>query len=178
MTAKKNDNKDELKKSKEGLSSKKDKAKPNELSLLQDKYDKTYDSLLRAKAEVENIKKRSQKDVESAYKFSTESLLQEIIPVYDSLDLSSKLADESLTTAQVKEGNKLILTMFQKIFEKNNIKEINPLNESFNPEFHQAISTNKDTTKKNDVISEVVQKGYMLNGRVVKPALVIVIKNS
>ena len=178
MTAKKNDNKDELKKSKEGLSSKKDKAKPNELSLLQDKYDKTYDSLLRAKAEVENIKKRSQKEVESAYKFSTESLLQEIIPIYDSLDLSSKLADESLTTAQVKEGNKLILTMFQKIFEKNNIKEINPLNESFNPEFHQAISTNKDTTKKNDVISEVVQKGYMLNGRVVKPALVIVIKNS
>ena len=178
MTAKKNDNKDELKKSKEGLSSKKDKAKPNELSLLQDKYDKTYDSLLRAKAEVENIKKRSQKEVENAYKFSTESLLQEIIPIYDSLDLSSKLSDESLTAAQVKEGNKLILTMFQKIFEKNNIKEINPLNESFNPEFHQAISTNKDTTKKNDVISEVVQKGYMLNGRVVKPALVIVVKNS
>ena len=178
MTAKKNDIKDELKKSKEGLSSKKDKAKPEELNLLQDKYDKTYDSLLRAKAEVENIKKRSQKEVESAYKFSTESLLQEIIPIYDSLDLSSKLSDESLTAAQVKEGNKLILTMFQKIFEKNNIKEINPLNKSFNPEFHQAISTNKDTTKKNDVISEVVQKGYMLNGRVVKPALVIVIKNS
>ncbi|MBC8301095.1 MAG: nucleotide exchange factor GrpE, partial [Pelagibacterales bacterium] len=97
---------------------------------------------------------------------------------YDSLDLSSKLADESLTAAQVKEGNKLILTMFRKIFEKNNIKEINPLNETFNPELHQAISTNKDTTKKNDVISEVVQKGYMLNDRVIKPALVIVVKNS
>jgi molecular chaperone GrpE len=68
--------------------------------------------------------------------------------------------------------------MFQKIFEKNNIKEIDPLNELFNPEFHQAINTNKDTTKKNDVISEVVQKGYMLNDRVVKPALVIVVKNS
>ena len=178
MTAKKNDSKDELKKSKEGLSSKKDKAKPDKLSLLKEKYNETYESLLRAKAEVENIKKRSQKEVENAYKFSTESLLQEIIPIYDSLDLSSKLADESLTAAQVKEGNKLILTMFQKIFEKNNIKEINPLNESFNPEFHQAISTNKDTTKKNDVISEVVLKGYMLNDRVVKPALVIVIKNS
>ena len=178
MTAKKNDNKDELKKSKEGLSSKKDKAKPNELSLLQDKYNETYESLLRAKAEVENIKKRSQKEVENAYKFSTESLLQEIIPIYDSLVLSSKLADESLTAAQVKEGNKLILTMFRKIFEKNNIKEINPLNETFNPELHQAISTNKDTTKKNDVISEVVQKGYMLNDRVIKPALVIVVKNS
>ena len=50
--------------------------------------------------------------------------------------------------------------------------------ESFNPEFHQAISTNKDTTKKNDVISEVAQKGYMLNDRVIKPALVIVVKNS
>ena len=67
--------------------------------------------------------------------------------------------------------------MFQKIFEKNNIKEINPVGETFDPEFHQAISTLEDAKQKNDAIIEVVQKGYLLNNRVIKPALVIVVKN-
>jgi molecular chaperone GrpE len=67
--------------------------------------------------------------------------------------------------------------MFQKIFEKNNIEEINPEGESFNPEFHQAISTIENNNEENDKITEVVQKGYLLNNRVIKPALVIVVKN-
>jgi molecular chaperone GrpE len=67
--------------------------------------------------------------------------------------------------------------MFQKIFEKNNIEEINPQGESFNPEFHQAISTIENNNEENDKITEVVQKGYLLNNRVIKPALVIVVKN-
>tara|TARA_Y100000389_G_scaffold145542_1_gene144122 strand:- start:259 stop:468 length:210 start_codon:yes stop_codon:yes gene_type:complete len=67
--------------------------------------------------------------------------------------------------------------MFQKIFEKNNIEEINPQGESFNPEFHQAISTIENNNDENDKITEVIQKGYLLNNRVIKPALVIVIKN-
>ena len=67
--------------------------------------------------------------------------------------------------------------MFKQIFEKNNIIEINPLSEKFNPDFHQAVSTIKDASKENDIVSEVVQQGYSLNGRVIKPALVVVIKN-
>ena len=67
--------------------------------------------------------------------------------------------------------------MFQKIFEKNNIEEINPQEESFNTELHQAISTIENNNDENDKITEVVQKGYLLNNRVIKPALVIVIKN-
>ena len=63
------------------------------------------------------------------------------------------------------------------IFEKNNIKEINPEGESFDPEFHQAISALEDAKQKDDAIIEVVQKGYLLNNRVIKPALVIVVKN-
>ena len=97
--------------------------------------------MLRATAEIENIKKRSQKEVENAYKYSTESILQEIIPIYDSLSLSCNMSDEKITKEQLDQGNKLLLSMFQKIFEKNNIEEINPEGESFNPEFHQAIST-------------------------------------
>ena len=68
--------------------------------------------------------------------------------------------------------------MFKKLFENNNIKEINPLKEIFNPEYHQAISTKSDKTLKENQIIEVVQKGYQLNERIIKPALVIVVKNS
>ena len=149
----------------------------SEIEILQKKHDENYDALLRATAEIENIKKRSQKEVENAYKYSTESILQEIIPIYDSLSLSCNLSDEKTTKEQLDQGNKLLLSMFQKIFEKNNIEEINPQGESFNPEFHQAISTIENNNEKNDKITEVVQKGYLLNNRVIKPALVIVIKN-
>jgi len=149
----------------------------SEIEILQKKHDENYDALLRATAEIENIKKRSLKEVENAYKYSTESILQEIIPIYDSLSLSCNLSDEKTTKEQLDQGNKLLLSMFQKIFEKNNIEEINPQGESFNPEFHQAISTIENNNEKNDKITEVVQKGYLLNNRVIKPALVIVIKN-
>ena len=149
----------------------------SEIEILQKKYDENYDALLRATAEIENIKKRSQKEVENAYKYSTESILQEIIPIYDSLSLSCNLSDEKITKEQLDQGNKLLLSMFQKIFEKNNIEEINPEGESFNPEFHQAISTIENNNEENDKITEVVQKGYLLNNRVIKPALVIVVKN-
>ena len=149
----------------------------SEIEILKKKYDENYDALLRATAEIENIKKRSQKEVENAYKYSTESILQEIIPIYDSLSLSCNLSDEKTTKEQLDQGNKLLLSMFQKIFEKNNIEEINPQGESFNPEFHQAISTIENNNEENDKITEVVQKGYLLNDRVIKPALVIVIKN-
>ena len=149
----------------------------SEIEILQKKHDENYDALLRATAEIENIKKRSQKEVENAYKYSTESILQEIIPIYDSLSLSCNLSDEKTTKEQLDQGNKLLLSMFQKIFEKNNIEEINPQGESFNPEFHQAVSTIENNNEKNDKITEVVQKGYLLNNRVIKPALVIVIKN-
>lgn len=149
----------------------------SEIEILQKKYDENYDALLRATAEIENIKKRSQKEVENAYKYSTESILQEIIPIYDSLSLSCSLSDKKITKEQLDEGNKLLLSMFQKIFEKNNIEEINPLGESFNPQFHQAISTIENKNEEDDKITEVVQKGYLLSNRVIKPALVIVIKN-
>ena len=153
-------------------------AELSELEILQKKHDEHYDGLLRAKAEVENIKKRSSKEVENAYKYSIESILQEIIPIYDSLSLSCKLSSDKTTKEQLEEGNKLLLSMFKQILEKNNIKEIDPEGEVFDPDHHQAISTIEDKKKKNDHIAEVVQKGYVLNGRVIKPALVIVIKNT
>ena len=149
----------------------------SEIEDFEKKYKETYDLLLREKAEMENLKKRTEKEVENAYKYSIESLLSEIIPIYDSLLLSSKLDKDKVKTDQLVKGNELLLSMFKQIFEKNNIIEINPLNEKFNPDFHQAVSTIKDASKENDIVSEVVQQGYSLNGRVIKPALVVVIKN-
>ena len=145
---------------------------------LSKKYEETYDSLLRAQAEIENIKKRVIKEVENAHKFSIESILQEIIPIYDSLSLSCSLEQTNIDITRVIEGNKMLLEMFQKIFDQNNIKQINPLNEKFDPKYHQAISTIKDAKQPDDTVSEVVQKGYLLNERVIKPALVVVIKNN
>ena len=145
---------------------------------LQKKYDETYDALLRAKAEIENIKKRNQKEVESIYKYSNESLILEILPIYDSLELSLKTSDNSKSYEKIKEGNELLLSMFKKFFKSNNLIEINPLNDKFNPDYHQAISTKADKKKKDNDIIEVIQKGYMLNTRVIKPALVIVVKNT
>ena len=149
----------------------------SEIEDFEKKYKETYDLLLREKAEMENLKKRTEKEVENAYKYSIESLLSEIIPIYDSLLLSSKLDKDKVKIDQLVKGNELLLSMFKQIFEKNNIIEINPLSEKFNPDFHQAVSTIKDASKENDIVSEVVQQGYSLNGRVIKPALVIVIKN-
>ena len=145
---------------------------------LSKKYDETYDALLRAQAEIENIKKRAIKELENAHKYSIESILQEIIPIYESLSLSCSLDQTNVDIGKVLEGNKMLLNMFQKIFNQNNIKEINPLNEKFDPKYHQAISTIKDAKLANDTVSEVVQKGYLLNERVIKPALVLVIKNN
>ena len=149
----------------------------NKYDELQKKYNETYDSMLRATAEMENIKKRTQKEIENIYKFSNESLIQELIPIYESLDLSVNFKKESISSEKLEEGNKILLSMLSKLFEKNNVKEINPLNDEFNPEYHQAISTKEDKSLKNNLIIEVVQKGYLLNERVIKPALVIVVKN-
>ena len=118
------------------------------------------------------------KDREARFQFRTKKTLQELVPIYESLDLSLKIEGETTAPDKIKEGNKILLSMFEKLFEKNNIKIINPLKEQFNPDYHQAISTKADESLDDNLIVEVVQKGYILNERVIKPALVVVIKNT
>ena len=138
------------------------------------KYKETYDLLLREKAEMENLKKRTEKEVENAYKYSIESLLSEIIPIYDSLLLSSKLDKDKVKTDQLVKGNELLLSMFKQIFEKNNIIEINPLSEKFNPDLHQAISKIHNEKVPDGRIVEEMQKGFMIGDRLLRPAMVVV----
>ena len=143
----------------------------------EEKYNDTYDALLRAKAEVENIKKRSEKEVSNAYKFSTESIFLDLIPIFESLDIAVSQDTDSISKENLIEGNKLLKNMFDSLLEKNSLEVINAINEKFDPNLHQAIKTIENDKKDDNTVEEVLQKGYKLVGRVIKPALVVVIKN-
>ena len=144
----------------------------------EEKYEEAYDALLRAKAEVENIKKRSEKEISNAYKFSTESIFLDLIPIYESLDLAVSQDKKNVNVENLEEANKLLKNMFDSLLQKNSLQIINPsIDDKFDPNLHQAIKTSKDDKKENNTIKEVLQKGYKLVDRVIKPALVVVIKN-
>ena len=144
----------------------------------EEKYEEAYDALLRAKAEVENIKKRSEKEISNAYKFSTESLFLDLIPIYESLSLAVSQDKKNIKLENLEEGNKLLKNMFDSLLQKNSLEVISPSEgDKFDPNLHQAIKTSKDDKKENNTIQEVLQKGYKLMDRVIKPALVTVIKN-
>ena len=144
---------------------------------LEEKYNETYDALLRAKAEVENIKKRSEKEISNAYKFSTEGVFLDLIPIFESLDIAVTQDSKNISLESLQEGNKLLKNMFDSFLEKNSLEVINPIDQKFDPNLHQAIKTVKNEKRENNTIDEVLQKGYKLLDRVIKPALVVVIKN-
>ena len=91
---------------------------------LEEKYDETYDALLRAKAEVENIKKRSEKEISNAYKFSTEGIFLDLIPIFESLDIAITQASETTNIDNLIEGNKLLKSMFDTFLEKNSLEAV------------------------------------------------------
>tara|TARA_Y100001958_G_C21038790_1_gene409140 strand:+ start:264 stop:800 length:537 start_codon:yes stop_codon:yes gene_type:complete len=144
----------------------------------EEKYNDAYDALLRAKAEVENIKKRSEKEISNAYKFSTEGIFLDLIPIFESLDIAVSQDTNNASKENLIEGNKLLKNMFDSLLEKNSLQVIDPVDEKFDPNLHQAIKTVKNDSKENNAIDEVLQKGYKLVDRVIKPALVVVIKNT
>lgn len=153
------------------------KAEESVEKLLEEKYNETYDALLRAKAEVENIKKRSEKEISNAYKFSTEGVFLDLIPIFESLDIAVTQDSKNISLESLQEGNKLLKNMFDSFLEKNSLEVINPIDQKFDPNLHQAIKTVKNEKRENNTIDEVLQKGYKLLDRVIKPALVVVIKN-
>jgi molecular chaperone GrpE len=140
----------------------------------QQRAQESNDAWLRAKAEAENTRKRAQVEVANAHKYAIESLAGELLPVKDSLEAA--LADESALVA-LKSGVELTLRQLNAVFEKVNLKEINPVGEKFDPHRHQAISLLPSEKEPNTVIN-VLQKGYCLHDRVIRPALVTVAKPS
>lgn len=135
-----------------------------------------HDAWLRAKAEGENIRRRAQEDIAKAGKFAVEKFSGELLAVKDSLEAA--LASDNQSAEHLKEGVELTLRQLVAAFEKSGLAELNPLGQKFDPNFHQAIGQLEapdETTEANTVLS-VLQKGYALHGRVIRPALVMVSK--
>jgi len=132
-----------------------------------------YDAWMYAKAEGENIRRRAVEDVSKAHKFAVERFTNEMLAVKDSLEAG--LAVETATVESFKSGMELTLKQLTGIFEKFNISEINPLGDKFDAHKHQAIGMLDSDQPANTVVS-VMQKGYALNDRVLRPAMVMVAK--
>src|SRR5687768_7735411 len=128
---------------------------------------------LRARAETENVRKRSQTEIANAHKFAVESFASELLAVKDSLEAA--LASESATPENIRAGVELTLRQLKAVFEKFNVREIDPLGQKFDPHFHQAIGTVDSDAEPNTVV-QVLQKGYLLHDRVIRPALAMVAK--
>ena len=138
------------------------------------KAEEHHDAWLRAKAETENVRRRAQEDIAKASKFAIERFAGELLAVKDSLEAG--LAADNPSVESLKSGTELTLKQLVAAFEKSGLKEINPVGEKFDPNFHQAISMIDAEQEANTVVS-VLQKGYLIAERVLRPALVIVAKS-
>jgi molecular chaperone GrpE len=130
-----------------------------------------HDAWLRAKAETENVRKRAQLEIANAHKYAIENFAQELLPVKDSLEAA--LAAGTATEDAIRSGVEITLKQLNAVFEKASLREINPVGQKFDPHQHQAISMLPSDREPNTVIN-VLQKGYRLNDRVIRPALVTV----
>ena len=136
-----------------------------------------WDRLVRLQAEMENQRKRAQRDVANARKFALEGIAEDLLPVKDSLELGIRAASgEEAGPASLLEGSELTLKMLAQVLEKHAIVEIDPEGEKFDPEFHQAMSMQAVEGVAPNTVTGVMQKGYTLNERLIRPALVMVSK--
>lgn len=136
-----------------------------------------WDQMMRLRAEIDNNLKRAERDVENAHKYALKNFVENLLPVIDSMEMGQVAAGaDNATLDSIREGSELTMSMFVQVLEKNGLEQIDPLGEKFDPERHQAISmTEADNAESNTVI-EVMQKGFSLNDRLVRPAMVVVAK--
>lgn len=136
------------------------------------------DAMMRAMAEADNVRRRTERDLENAHKFALERFTQELLPVIDSLEMGMQAAQgKDVSIASLQEGSELILKKFASVLTKFNVVAIDPLDQPFNPELHQAVSTLAAEGKAPNTVISVLQKGYTLNDRLVRPAMVVVAQN-
>ncbi|HET7922059.1 MAG TPA: nucleotide exchange factor GrpE [Gammaproteobacteria bacterium] len=136
-----------------------------------------WDSYLRLAAEMENLRKRAQRDLENAHKFGLERFLAELLPVKDSLELGIAAAGEAAHAEGHKEGMDMTLKLLATLLERVGVAEISPAKgDAFNPELHEAMAMQDDAETAPGAVLSTVQKGYQLNGRLLRPARVLVAK--
>jgi len=144
---------------------------------LQDDVAQARDAALRAQADAQNVKRRAEQDVEKARKFALESFSKELLPVVDNLERALEAASAEEAAGQaISEGVELTLKSFLGAMEKFNIAQVDPVGEPFDPNLHQAMSMVENPDVEPNTVIAVMQKGYTLNGRLVRPAMVMVSK--
>lgn len=147
-----------------------------QLKAAQQKAQENWELALRTQAELENLRKRTSRDIENAHKYALEKLATELLGVRDSMELGLSAAQESTDITSIREGVELTLKLLTQVMEKFDIREVSPEGQKFNPELHQAMAMQEtDKLEPNNVIS-VMQKGYTLKDRLLRPALVTVSK--
>jgi len=151
-----------------------DESQTDQINDYEQQIEELKNQVLYAKAETENVRRRGFEDAEKTRKYALESFSQELLTVKDSLEAS--LNSETIDLTTLKDGVELTLKQLNSVFEKFNIDEINPIDEKFNPNEHQAISMIESEDKEANTILNVLQKGYKLNERVIRPAMVVVSK--
>lgn len=135
------------------------------------------DKAMRAMAEMDNLKKRVQKDLDDERKYGLTKFAKELLTVLDSLELGVQAATgDNPEVVKLREGNELTMKQFESVFAKFNIETVDPVGQPFNPEFHQAMVMQPSSTVAPNHVITVFQKGYVLNGRLLRPAMVVVAK--
>lgn len=141
------------------------------------KIKEQQESVLRARADVENMRRRTEQEIDKARKYALNKFAEELLPVIDNLERAIQAADaENEVVKPLLEGVELTHKTFVGTVEKFGLKEINPEGETFNPELHQAMSIQESADHEPNTVMFVMQKGYELNGRVIRPAMVMVSK--
>ena len=148
-----------------------------QLAEARQKAEENWNQFLRARAELENVRRRAERDVEQAHKYAIEKLATELLAVKDSLEMGVQAANEpGADVAKLREGSELTLKMMNQLMERFAIKPMDPLGEKFDPERHEAMAAQESAEHDPNTVIHVVQKGYLLHDRLLRPAMVIVAK--
>ncbi len=147
-----------------------------QLTLAEQKAHENWEKSVRAMAEVDNIRRRTEREVSNAHRYALEKFATSLLPVADSLEQALQLATQHGDDA-MREGMALTTKLFIDTLDKHGVKQIDPLGEVFNPQLHEAVAMQPSDTAEPNTVMSVFQKGYELNDRVIRPARVIVVKN-
>lgn len=146
----------------------------SELEQANRRADENWDKLLRLQAEMDNLRRRTEKDLDNARKFALERFAKELLTVVDSLELGIQASvGDSPEVAKLREGSELTLKQLTGVLERFNVLAIDPVGEKFSPERHQAMAVDPGAPGEANTVVKVVQKGYLLNDRLLRPAMVI-----
>lgn len=145
------------------------------LTLAEQKAHENWEKSVRATAELDNVRRRSEREVANAHRYGQEKLISSLLPVIDSLEQALQLTEND-TTSAMREGLELTMKLFLDALQKYDVEQIDPIGEVFDPQFHEAMSMQDVEDKPANTVVAVFQKGYKLSDRVIRPARVIVSK--